>query len=91
MSVLDIIRRNKFDGKTYNEERDGERLTKQIDRVEWYMKDGKWRTLREIATVVGGSESSVSARLRDLRKERFGSRNVERRYAGNGIWEYRLA
>ena len=33
---------------------------------------------------------SVSADLRNLRKERFGGRTVDRRYVKNGIYEYYL-
>lgn len=82
-----------FDGKTYSEKRDGERLVSQFSRVFDLMKDGRWRTLEEIAETVRGSESGVSARLRDMRKPKFGGHTVERRTRGNrkrGLFEYRL-
>ncbi len=79
-----------FDGKTYDPKRDHTRLDGQLGRVFRLMTDEKWRTLREIARHVGGSEAAVSARLRDLRKEKYGSLEVERRHLDKGLWEYRL-
>lgn len=82
-----------FDGKTYEERHDGERLASQFERVFSLMKDGRWRTLEEIAATVHGSESGVSARLRDMRKPKFGGHTVERRARGDrerGLFEYRL-
>lgn len=52
-----------------------------------------WWTLGEIVAHVGGSEASVSARLRDLRKKQFGGFIVERRRRGEakrGLFEYRV-
>jgi hypothetical protein len=58
------------------------------------MKDGRWRTLAEIhANVRGGSEASISARLRDFRKRQWGQNTVNRRRRGEaalGIHEYQL-
>lgn len=79
------------DGKTYEHDRDGARLHKQHNRVFSCMKDGAWRTLAAIAAATGDPEASVSARLRDLRKERFGAHAVHRRCVGGGLFEYRLA
>jgi hypothetical protein len=79
-----------FDGDTYEHERDSERLTGQYQRVFSLMRDGRWRTLPEIEATTGDSVSSVSARLRDMRKPRFGGHTVERAYIMNGVWEYRL-
>lgn len=82
-----------FGGDTFSAKLDGERLTGQFARVRALMADGRWRTLAEIAEAAGGSEAGVSARLRDLRKERFGGHTVERRRRGEpsaGLWEYRL-
>jgi hypothetical protein len=33
---------------------------------------------------------TISARVRDLRKPEHGSHDVQRRYAGNGEWEYKI-
>ena len=83
----------RFDGETFDQELDGKRLTSQLEQVFRLMVDSKWRTLSEISGVTGGSESGVSARLRDFRKSRFGSHEVQRRRKGqgrSGLWEYRL-
>lgn len=83
-----------FDGITYSPEHDGRRLTKQLQAVQKLMSDGRWRTLPAISRIVGAPEASVSARLRDLRKPKFGGFTVERRSQGDrtrGLFEYRLA
>jgi hypothetical protein len=79
-----------FDGSTYTHDRDGKRLGQQYLRVFGVMKDGQWRSLSDIRRVTKDPESSVSARLRDMRKERFGSLQVERRYVADGLYEYKL-
>ena len=79
-----------FDGKTYVPVRDKTRLKKQLDSVLELMLDGQWRTLCVIAAAVGAPEASVSARLRDLRKERFGGYLVERKFVLRGLWMYRV-
>lgn len=60
---------------------------------------GNWLTLRELATMTGYGEASISAQLRHLRKPEFGGFRVEKRcrdaasvagrHAGP-VWEYRL-
>lgn len=89
-----------FDGTTFNEKRDGTRLLGQLKRVRELMSDGVWRTLGEIHAIVGGSEAGISARLRDLRKEKFGARKVQRRRRNRGnsgpdpksaLWEYAVS
>lgn len=79
-----------FDGETYDYQRDGARLHKQLQRVYELMRDGEWRTLDEISHLTGDPQSSVSARLRDLRKERHGAHDVERRYVRRGLYVYRV-
>jgi len=82
-----------FDGPEYLTNQDHKRLTNQLGRVRALMLDSKWRTLQEIADFTGDPVASVSAQLRHLRKERFGSWRVERRARGNrdqGLYEYRL-
>lgn len=79
-----------FDGATFQPERDGKRLTQQHCRVKALMRDGVWRTLSQIAEATGDPEASVSARLRDLRKEKFGSNTIEREYVSRGLFRYRL-
>ena len=86
--VQDLEKR--FDGETYDPNRDGERLSGQLERVYRLMRDGRWRTLAAIAEVAEGTEASVSARLRDLRKSKYGCRVVLRRHVRRGLWEYKL-
>lgn len=72
---------------------DVQRLGSQLERVKQAMNNGSWWTLAELATAVNGSEAGVSARLRDLRKPRFGGYRVERRRIVKwslGLWQYRL-
>ena len=80
-----------FDGKTYNPQRDRQRLSGQLSQVYQIMSDYQWHSLKEIATRCSGSEAGVSARLRDLRKARFGGFIVKKRCIDNGLWEYCLA
>lgn len=83
----------RFNGPAYEPEKDQERLTGQIFRVFSLMRDGKWRTLAEIASRTGDPQASISAQLRHLRKPRFGGHSVDKRARGdraNGLWEYRL-
>lgn len=83
-----------FDGSNYEEKYDKERLTGQILRVYECMKDGMWRTMDEISTITGDPQASISAQLRHLRKERFGSHIVDKRTRGDrykGLWEYKLS
>ena len=52
------------------------RLSGQLLKVFELMKDGRARTLAEIADRTRHPEASVSARLRDLRKGQFGTHSV---------------
>ena len=84
-----------LDGETYESNHDFKRLTGQNLKVFNCMKDGVWRTLAEIEETLGDghSQAGISARLRDLRKDKFGSHTVDRRRRGNaskGLHEYRL-
>lgn len=79
-----------FDGETYSAPHDRARLGTQLARVHRFMLDEQWHTLKEIHASCGGSEAGVSARLRDLRKPRFGAQNVEHVRIGGGLWKYRL-
>lgn len=55
------------------------------------MEDGRWHHLSEIARKLGDlPEQSVSARLRDFRKSKFGGHTVERKPDGPGLFKYRL-
>lgn len=79
-----------FDGSNYEHERDNERLTKQYLTIFNFMKDGKFRTLKEIESYVNYPQASISAQLRHMRKERFGAHTVNKNYLGNGLYQYQL-
>jgi hypothetical protein len=82
-----------FGGNTYVAKRDKSRLTKQLDTVRNYMcqNRGVWFTLDALNTLIPEAhQTSISARVRDLRKNQFGGYTIERRYAGGGLFEYRL-
>lgn len=84
-----------FDGATYVEELDQERLGSQLEKIKVLMMDQTWRTKSEIAAAIGNiDDASINARLCDLRKEKFGSYPVHsRRKSGaetKGVWEYQL-
>ena len=49
-----------------------------------------WFTLDTIAAETYDPVQSISARLRDFRKEKFGSHTVERRMIDRGLYEYRV-
>lgn len=78
------------DGATFDPALDRERLGTLAERVWAVMRDGGWHTLADLSDRCGGSEASVSARLRDFRKEPWGSHFVERRRRTQGLYEYRL-
>jgi Fic family protein len=83
----------RFNGSDYVPELDNARLTGQLLRIFNCMKDKKYRTLGEIEKITGDPQSSISAQLRHLRKERFGSHVVNKRPRGNrenGLFEYQL-
>lgn len=79
-----------FDGETYDVSKDYARLKGQLGRVFSLMIDGRWRTLAEIRDEVGGSEAACSARLRDLRKEKYGNFAVARERVAGVLYRYRL-
>ncbi len=83
-----------FDGVTYEPKFDATRLRGEMARVYNAMNRGLWLTLSELSQATGGDpEASISARLRDLRKARFGAHTVNRRRRGDpskGVFEYQL-
>lgn len=81
----------RFAGADYDHARDSLRLSGQLERVYRVMITGQWRTLKRIAEMTGDPEASVSAQLRHLRKERFGSHIVTSRYIGGGLYEYHVS
>lgn len=67
------------------------RLAGLLLRVKDALADGQWHTLAELHGKCGGSEAGISARLRDLRKAKFGAHVIERERVNNaGLWQYRM-
>lgn len=66
------------------------RLSGQLEKVKALMADEQWRTLKEIAVAVHGSEAGVSARLRDLRKAPLNMIVERQRLNDRGLWIYRV-
>jgi biotin operon repressor len=65
------------------------RLSSQLERVEKYMSDRQWHSLRQIAAATGCLETAASARLRDLRKK--GHTVVKRRdLTVRGLYYYKV-
>lgn len=88
---------SEFDGKTFDSAADGARLRGQYMRVWQVMADGQWHTLPEIKAkcdrlVGGGADTpqAISARLRDMRKTKFGGHKLDGERLGKGLWRYRL-
>lgn len=84
-----------IDGATFDPSLDACRLNNQLGKVFEVMRCGKWKTLQEVREETGEHfDSAISARIRDLRKPKFGGYRVEARRrpgASLGLWEYRLA
>jgi len=78
------------DGATYAHAQDHGRLAAQRWRVWVAIVDGDWHTLAELGAATGDPEASVSARLRDFRKVKFGGHTIERSRIGPGTFAYRL-
>jgi hypothetical protein len=94
-SLLDQIHgpnEARFDGETYEHVTDSKRLGKQLQKVLVALTP-EWQTLLELEATTGIQPQSISARLRDLRKEKFGAYPVETRRSpsGGGTFQYRLA
>jgi hypothetical protein len=79
-----------FGGESYDPQRDFYRLHGQLRRVYEVMKDGQWHSVNELVASAGGTAASITARVRDLRKQKFGARLVERKHVKAGFFLYRL-
>jgi hypothetical protein len=80
----------RFSGSDYDHTRDADRLDGQLLRIWSVMASGEWKTLAEISALTGDPPASVSAQLRHLRKERFGSHQVQKIHLGRGLYRYRV-
>ena len=79
-----------FDGTTYIPTLDHSRLTKGLRKVYDAMTDGRWWSLHELSLRCGVYEQSIGSRVRDIRKERFGGFQVDRKRIAKGLWMYKL-
>ena len=93
LSLLEVLGRGKsfdrFGGMTFDPDRDADRLSKQLVGVLNLMTDGQPRTLRQISDATGYPEASISARLRDVRKE-WGEDAMQAERVSDGLWTYRV-
>jgi hypothetical protein len=62
----------------------------QVNDVWAAMSGGEWKSLRTLAAATGHPEASISARLRDFRKARYGSHVVELKPWRDRRFQYRL-
>lgn len=79
-------------GETYDPEQDGLRLNRQTKAVWHAMRRGDWITLPELREVAPGMDTSLSARIRQIRTwlVENGRGNVESKRGANGLWSYRI-
>lgn len=89
LPLFDTPLARRFDGATYEPAHDCDRLSGQLLAVFQATADHRWHTLAHLARVADASEASVSARLRDLRKDRFGSHVIERKRVDGGLYVYK--
>lgn len=87
--------RPRYGGATYDEARDRKRLDGAMGRVYALMRDGRKRTLQEIAAGAKCSEAGASARFRDFRQpvgqKRFPDvAEANSECIGGGVWVYWL-
>lgn len=79
-----------FDGESYEPGQDHKRLRAQLVKLKTIMSDGGWHTLDELALELGCKEQSASARIRDLRKSKYGAHVVKRERIEGGLFRYQL-
>ena len=70
--------------------------TRQLGQVYAVMKNGRAITIWGLRATIyeqfndHHSETAISARIRDLRKAKYGSHTVETKRRSKGVYEYRL-
>lgn len=80
-----------FDGASYDPTKDQKRLTGQLLRVFEAMRDCQWHDVASLCDLAQVSPLSITARIRDLRKPKFGSYTIERKRGNDkGLFLYRL-
>lgn len=81
---------NIFDGSDIDQNRDGRRLATQYDIIFNIMKDGVWRSVRQLRKMTGFPENSIQSQMRHSRKKRNGSHTVNKKYKTKGLFIYQL-
>lgn len=84
-----------FGGDTFDKDKDGVRLASALETIRallTYRFGLRVYTLHALARAANCSEASASARLRDLRKPKFGGLNIQKKRDATrpGIWWYWL-
>jgi predicted transcriptional regulator len=82
-----------FEGSDFNPVFDQKRLSTQLLEIFSLMQDKTFRTLSEIEKITGHGQSSISAQLRNLRKQKFGSHTLNKKRRGQGsqgLFEYQI-
>lgn len=80
--VIDYVNRNDMDRAM--------KLTADMAKIFAIMLDKKPHLVKDIASELNLPETSVSAQLRHMRKEKFGSINIQRRSVTKGLSYYIL-
>lgn len=85
----------RFAGSSYIPKYDQVRLTKKLLMVFDLMRDQKYRTINEIYDELDHqvAHTTISANLRHLKKEEFGSHTMNKRRRGDdrsGVYEYQI-
>ena len=82
-----------FDGKTYDPALDSARLGSSLSRLRGFLlrSPNMWHSMGQLMRATGNDDwASVSARLRDLRKTKFGGFDIRAQRVTNGVWQYGL-
>lgn len=77
-----------FHGKTYNEELDKERFTKQLKRIYETLQDGKEYTSTALCEKANVSFSAVRNRISDLRV--YHACKIKSSRINRGLWKYQF-
>lgn len=66
------------------------RKERYVEQCRLLMADGGWWSIPAMAAALGCSQTGASARIRDLRKERYGCHTIVKRLRPGGYFEYRM-
>lgn len=82
----------RFDGRTYDHKRDHTRLRTALEAVHDCLRDGQRWTVYELRDGVrlrtGKNHEAITARIRDLRKLKFGGHDIRKTHTGHGVYAY---